>query len=378
MKQQSNALSETAEYIKKNKSEILLRWEAEARARIDEARELSHPILIDTLPTLLDHLSESLSPTHPRQAGALNSTVALEHGGERARLTDFNLTALINELRILRKVLTNAVREKVPESNEECIDLIHVFVDEAIQSSAQAFALVQAELREHVIATLTHDMRSPLTAANLAADLILRKSEDEKIQAQALKIKHNHRRLDGLIQNLLNTTLLRAGGKLILEIEVCQTEEIINQAREILSPTQVERLKTMGEDIPAYWDRSHILRALENLLTNAFKYGDSDSNVTLTTGLEHGRVFFKIHNFGPHIPKEEQETIFQIFRRAESARDGKRPGWGLGLPLVRAVAEAHGGSLAVESIAEHGTTFIIDIPQDARPFLNAAAHGLEN
>ena len=62
------------------------------------------------------------------------------------------------------------------------------------------------------------------------------------------------------------------------------------------------------------------------------------------------------------------ETIFQVFRRAEAAKEGNIEGWGIGLPYVRSVAESHGGSVAVDSAVSRGTTFIIDMPRDARPF----------
>ncbi|WP_309895250.1 HAMP domain-containing sensor histidine kinase [Archangium sp.] len=75
-----------------------------------------------------------------------------------------------------------------------------------------------------------------------------------------------------------------------------------------------------------------------------------------------------VHNHGSYIPPEEQETLFQVFRRSLQAERSNQRGWGLGLPLVRAVAEAHGGSIGVDSLPERGTTFTIDLPKDARPF----------
>ena len=78
-----------------------------------------------------------------------------------------------------------------------------------------------------------------------------------------------------------------------------------------------------------------------------------------------------VHNHGSYIPAEEKASLFHAFRRSPAAQQSGKRGWGLGLVLVRGVAEAHGGSIGVESLPAQGTTFLIDIPQDARPFQQA-------
>jgi signal transduction histidine kinase len=82
-------------------------------------------------------------------------------------------------------------------------------------------------------------------------------------------------------------------------------------------------------------------------------------------------VMVSVHNEGGTIPPAEQEGIFQAFRRSQAAQQGKKQGWGLGLPLVRGIAEAHGGNIHVDSAPERGTTFVMDMPLDARPYQNA-------
>jgi len=75
-----------------------------------------------------------------------------------------------------------------------------------------------------------------------------------------------------------------------------------------------------------------------------------------------------VHNYGPVIPPEKRETLFRAFQRLSDAETSGKSGWGLGLAQVRAVAEAHGGSIGVDSLPDRGTTFTIDIPLDARPY----------
>jgi len=86
-------------------------------------------------------------------------------------------------------------------------------------------------------------------------------------------------------------------------------------------------------------------------------------------------MILTVHNEGEPIPADQFESIFQVFRRADAAKEGGKDGWGIGLPYVRSVAESHGGSVAVDSAVRRGTTFTIDIPVDSRPFQDAPTLG---
>jgi signal transduction histidine kinase len=77
-------------------------------------------------------------------------------------------------------------------------------------------------------------------------------------------------------------------------------------------------------------------------------------------------VHIAVHNFGEPIAKEDQPTLFKAYRRTTGAELSGKSGWGLGLTLVQAIAEAHGGSVAVESDPTDGTTFTIDLLRDVR------------
>jgi signal transduction histidine kinase len=89
----------------------------------------------------------------------------------------------------------------------------------------------------------------------------------------------------------------------------------------------------------------------------------------------HGRVIMSVHNEGDAIPAEYLTVLFQPFRRSLVAEKSGKPGWGLGLVLVQAIAEAHGGSVAVESTAEQGTTFSLDILLDVTDFGDSRGTG---
>lgn len=173
-----------------------------------------------------------------------------------------------------------------------------------------------------------------------------------------------------MIQNLLDTIVVQMGDRVRLNIG---EHEILSIVKEVIADTsrnEAARIRIEGTPQWGFWDGDALRRVIENLLSNAFKYGRRDAPVTIRVVGAERRVILTVHNQGEAIPIEEQEQLFQPFRRAEAAKFSGKKGWGIGLALVRGVAEAHGGSIAVESSYEFGTTFTFDIPVDARLFDN--------
>jgi signal transduction histidine kinase len=119
-----------------------------------------------------------------------------------------------------------------------------------------------------------------------------------------------------------------------------------------------------GDAVTGWWDGNALRRALENLALNAVKYGDG-RQVRLDVAQTHGRLVLSVHNWGNPIPDERRKDIFEYLNRGE---ESGKPGWGIGLPFVQEVAKRHGGTVVLDSSAQAGTTFTIDIPVDARAF----------
>jgi signal transduction histidine kinase len=109
---------------------------------------------------------------------------------------------------------------------------------------------------------------------------------------------------------------------------------------------------------------------IENLAQNAVKYGRSKTDISIEISVDPDldRVSLSVHNVGNPIPPEERQHLFDRFHRAPSAIVGGQKGWGLGLLLVRGIADALGGKVSVESSPEKGTTFEVFLPRDSRQF----------
>jgi signal transduction histidine kinase len=226
----------------------------------------------------------------------------------------------------------------------------------------------ERDLRERFVATLTHDLRTPLTAAKMSTQLLARKSDDPAvIQMISGRIADNINRADQMIRDLLDANRLRAGEKLPIQINACDLNQIASEVLEELSTLHGDRFVLHASShIEGYWSGSGMRRILENLCNNAIKYGAPYRPIMITLKSMDQNVEISVHNEGSPISPEDQNTLFQPYRRTESAQIGKQRGWGLGLTLVRGIAEAHGGWVKVESSVSEGTTFSVQLPIDAR------------
>jgi signal transduction histidine kinase len=361
-----------SERLRKSKEAILKLWEQRVRREIFAARHEAHPILIDTLPLLLDQLAEALDSDDPRSIALDGTTACQEHGGERARVTDYNVENVIQEYVILREVILEVLLKDGPVSERDRNGIRHS-IDEIMKQAAIAYGLVQNTIRELFFATLTHDLRGPLTAALSNAQLILKYQDRPEQHARlASKIVQNISRVDKMITDLLDASRVRAGERLVLKIGEHDLVQIARDVAEELMIAHGVQIRIEGGPATGFWDGHALHRAFENLCANAIKYGDTTKPITISFLQSHGRTLATVHNEGEPIPAEDQETLFKAYRRAHSSEKSTTKGWGLGLALVRGVAEAHGGSVMVDSRPGTGTKFVIDMPTDARPFQKKA------
>ena len=354
--------------ILRQKNQILAMWEKETRRSIPQAAHQPHPVLIDTVPKFLDNLSEALSPEHPRRLATDGCTIAQEHGGERARITNYTLDNLFNEYRILRETILTVLLSEGPLSETEHA-VIHSSLDDAVKQAALAFTLVLENVRQQFIATLSHDLRGPLTAAKANIEMVLKYPEKQAdYRLYAARAIDNIKRIDKMISELLDVTRLQAGETLQFKMSECDAVATVRNAREELVTVYGDRFvfKCDYDVFSVWWNCEAIYRVVENLASNAVKYGSSHTPITIELQISHERVVLTVHNEGSPIPPEEQETLFKAFKRRVGTKNDHQKGWGLGLAFVRGVAEGHGGSIIVESTLTCGSTFGIDIPVDAR------------
>ncbi len=367
----AHGLSLNARRMRELQEPVLQEWERRLRATVKQATHLSPPIIIDTVPMFYGNLVEAITPPDPRVIASGTSTVASEHGGERARLTNYTIDAVVAEYQLLRWTIFDVLATHGVVLQAWELTVINTTIDKAIQESVTAFALSQSKLREQFMVSMAHDLRSPLHVVGTAAEVILRVDDVPKIHDMAKRIKDNSERMDRMIKELLDIAMFSDGRRQHLNLTGFDILSVISEVCEQSNAVGEFRIKIDAQSVVGWWDRNALKRAIENLLSNAVKYGDPDAPISVTTEVVHERLLLSVHNEGDPIPPEEWETVFQVYHRAQATKSGARQGWGIGLPYVRSVAESHGGSVVLDSSREKGTTLSLDIPLDARPFQQA-------
>lgn len=226
----------------------------------------------------------------------------------------------------------------------------------------------EREIRAQFVSTLSHDLRTPLTAAKLASQLIAMQAKDSPaVLKSCSRIVTNIDRIDRMLTDLLNVGLLQAGHKLPLDIRECDFCEVIIISLEILGMIHGHRFFfSHRPPVIGFWDPRALQRLIENVANNAAKYGTPNTNIKFILEDKDTQVELAIHNEGEPIPPKEQQALFNLFHRGKSATQSNKKGWGIGLTLVKGVMDAHGGEIQVESAIGIGTTFKFIIPKDCR------------
>lgn len=217
--------------------------------------------------------------------------------------------------------------------------------------------------RELFVSMLTHDLKTPMSAALMAAQLLQRRSDDPGVQSLSMKIVGNILRADQMISDLLDANLLNSGEKLPLVLETFDLTALMRDSLDELATIHGNRFKfKVSEEIVGRWDKRGLRRIIENLCNNAIKYGEPHTPINVGLWQAEKEVKFSIQNRGEVITPENQKLLFNQFHRVEETKNSKK-GWGIGLTLVRGVAEAHGGGVKVQSDEDNGTLFTVNLPR---------------
>lgn len=358
-------LSATSLRMLELRAEVMDAWMQRVRS-LPETQPISQPVLVDTLPAFYDNLAQSVTAEYPRQDATEGNSLAVEHGGERARMTTYSLQALISEYQMFRWAIFEVLERHAVKLDHVQTLTVHASIDAGISEAVHGFTLIHNGLRENFSAALTHDMRTPLGVAVTALELSLMTPDLAKSREMAGKALTSLKRMDSMIGELLHSMAFTGGHPMQID---CSRVDALELAREVQADAEAlhgPRVILSGEPVLGWWGRPELKRALENIVGNGLKYSPAGSPVRVDVSENYGRLVVSVHNEGDPIPLEEQAGIFLLYQRAEPPSPTQPHGWGIGLPYVRTVAESHGGSVGVDSSRERGTTFTIDIPLDLR------------
>jgi len=359
----------TSDRLKSKREQIMAAWEKRTLAQVSSAGALSSLALRNSLPMYLDHLSEALAKNRKMdfKSVELHDAKAIRigrlHGTDRAGSSNYGLTEVILEYHLMREVVFEMLEVEAPLNQTER-DIVLDSIEQAVNDAAVRFSEVHADIQEKFVNTLTHDLKTPITSAKMNAQLILKRADTCKVsQKYAGSIVSSLDRLTTMIHDLLDVNRVRAGEELTLQFIHCDLDKIFREVTEEMTLVHGERFQVDSEaSIQGLWACDGLRRTLENLLDNAAKYSTPDTPISIFLRKLSTAVELKVHNQGPPISEKDQSLLFEQYRRTKSAEVSAKPGWGIGLALVKGVVDAQKGSIHVTSTEGEGTSFIIQLP----------------
>lgn len=245
-----------------------------------------------------------------------------------------------------------------------------------------------AEMTSNFVSSVSHELRAPLASVRLMAESL----DQDRITEQAKRkdyfrlIVQECRRLSALVENVLDFSRIRQGRKRY-EFEPVDLGALVRQTVKLMEPNAEERRVSLvlSEPTPAgdapqpCWDGAAVQQALVNLIDNAIKHspagGTVDLRVELAKAATKPGICLTVEDQGQGIPPSEQERIFEPFYRLGSELRRETRGVGIGLSIVKHIAEAHGGRVRVESVAGQGSRFTLDLPLRMEPRMDADQRG---
>ena len=223
------------------------------------------------------------------------------------------------------------------------------------------------KLRANLLRSISHDLRTPLTAISGNAGMLL--SEGDNLPSDTRNrmysdIADDAAWLSNLVENLLAVTRIEEG-RMKLNTQPQLVEEIVSEALQHISRKISEHSLTVvhrNELLLAKCDARLIVQVLINLVDNAVKYTPVSSHITVETWLERGFAVISVGDDGPGISDGEKERVFQMFYTGSNPIADSRRSLGLGLSLCRTIITAHGGEITVSDNVPSGTVFTFTIP----------------
>lgn len=362
-------MEKAVQVLRTHKDLILENWMRKVQEEVKAASNNNKMALRDHLPHLLEDILNIMQRYEDFDVLRQETTYreifenSIEHGRHRATSTGYTVEQILREYILFHHTITDVLVEQ--EAYNDGVGVVLKFsIENAMLYSGGAFSESLQEMRQKLLGIVAHDIRNPISAAYLAVDFL--KYDEGKERFEKLrKLAHSSlKRSMKLVEGLLDSITVEAGEGITLDfIEANIVENLRSvhaEAAEIYTNDIV--LDCNKQEITGVFDTTMIRRVLENLISNAVKYGNRDSPVTVTVRDTKVHLVIGVHNFGKGIPPEKQEEIFQFLKTTQgSTGNNGLKSRGMGLSLVKAVALAHGGDVQLESNIETGTTFSIKV-----------------
>jgi signal transduction histidine kinase len=266
---------------------------------------------------------------------------------------------IISIFHLWRKVAQPDPGDEQPQKH----DIEPVKADQALK--------LATELEDQFITVASHELKTPMTAISGHAQLLLRRlsrvqelsSEMELIRTSIESIDRQTRRLNALVNELLELSSIRAG-KMDLHTEKCDVIDIGRQVVEQASFLTDRSIALIAPSTPIMLqaDCTRVNQVMVNLVDNALKYSSPQSHVEVQMSQNENVALIEVHDCGPGIPEDQQAHLFEPFYRGPYLQASPKSGLGLGLTICKEIVERHGGRIWFESHESTGSSFFVELP----------------
>ena len=218
--------------------------------------------------------------------------------------------------------------------------------------------------KDDFVSNVSHEFRTPLTSILGYVELLL--DDDDRLAESHREplniIRRNSQRLLGLVSDLLTSR----SGQLIVSPQAVDVAELVRASISAALPRAAAANVRLQADTPermdAHVDSVRMSQVLDNLVSNAIKYSPDGGDVVVSLEAEDSTLVCRVSDTGMGMSEKDQAEVFTKFFRTSNVRNTSIPGVGLGLPISKAIVEAHGGSIHVRSTPGEGTTFTVKVP----------------
>ena len=366
-----------SEFITTNTAAIIAEWEGFAHTLLPASTAATPAALRDHIGQILAFIvpdmaaSQTPAQQEVKSHGDQDKTNTAAEIHAALRLAGgFDIGQMVSEYRALRASVLKLWSRTGPAFDHRDIDDITRFneaIDQQLAESVNYYTRKVTQSKDMVVGILSHDLRSPIQAISLSAELLLHMGALNARQRMLIgKQIESAERMGSLITSLLDVTRARFSNGLPVVRTMMDmgfvAQQITDEIR-LVHPQRAIALNLSGA-LTGEWDKARIGQVFSNLLGNAIQYGFQGSPIRVDLQGRSGTVTLTVQNAGVPIQPEKVSTIFEPLTRGMPDEDSMSaaPNLGLGLYITREVVVAHGGTIGVTSSELDGTVFTAVFP----------------
>ncbi len=320
--------------LHKERDQILHEWESHARKDIRAAKSAESLVLRNHLVDFLDDLEKAIKLRANQKISEEKSALlghdfssSQAHGRVRASTPNYTIDQVIKEYAIFRQVVMKALkgadRDKVGVE-----EIVSRQTELGMLNAATEFYNSLMAMQQKIFATISHDLRRPLQANYLFLELLEEETDKREREALLSRVQANQDRMNAMMTELLDSIGVEAGQGMRFvfeEVDLCASLAATKEESEVIYGDRI-KFNLPSCPIRGTFDSSSITRLIENLVSNAFKYGDRHYRITVTIENFEDEVSIKVHNWGNPIAPEDKEKIFNYLERGPE-KNGEKEGW---------------------------------------------------